>query len=236
MRRIDAVLFDLDDTLHDDTMAYQSAARRVAAEVAAERGIDADAFFRAYADEADGFWNRLSADDLRTSIGNVRRRLWTKALTKLGIDDEALATRSAEHYNAYRHEYFALYPGAAALLRALRASGKRLGLVTNGFAETHHDKIATLKIRDAFDAIFVADEVGMVKPDPRLFVHACKMLGVAPEHAAMVGDRYERDMRGAIEAGLFTIWVNTRKETLPPGAPPPDATVPTINDVIQFLP
>jgi FMN phosphatase YigB (HAD superfamily) len=51
----------------------------------------------------------------------------------------------------------------------------------------------------------------------------------------MVGDRYERDIRGAAEAGLFTIWLNVRDENLPPGAAPPDATCSSIADVGRIL-
>ena len=60
MRRIDIVLFDLDDTLHDDTYAYQSAAEEVAREVAAEQGVDALALKDAYIAQAEGFWSRLA--------------------------------------------------------------------------------------------------------------------------------------------------------------------------------
>jgi len=51
----------------------------------------------------------------------------------------------------------------------------------------------------------------------------------------MVGDRYDRDIRGALEAGLFTVWLNVRAEELPPGATPPDATVSSIADVGRIL-
>lgn len=234
-RRIAAVLFDLDDTLHDDTAAYRRAATRVADEVARERGFDARALDDAYVEETEGFWDRLSRKDLSAKIVDVRKRLWQRALERIGIDDEALAEQCARDYNAYRRDYFALFPGALELLQALRGQGKRLGLVTNGFAETHHDKIAVLQIRDAFDAIFIANEVGMVKPDPRLFEHACRVLGAAPPSVAMVGDRYERDIRGAIEAGLLTVWVNVRGEPLPAGALPPDAVCRTILDVEAVL-
>ncbi len=231
MVAIEVVLFDLDDTLHDDTAAYRRAALRVARDVEAERGIDAVRLDEAYAAEVHGFWGGLSADDLTARIGGVRQQLWARALAAIGVEDDALAQRCARDYNAYRREYFALFPGALDLLRSLRRSGKRIGLVTNGFAETHHEKITLLKIRDVLDAIFIADEVGMLKPDPQLFAHACQVLGVAPQSAAMVGDRYDRDIRGALDAGLFTIWVNVRAEELPAGAPPPDATCASILDV-----
>ena len=57
MRRIELVLFDLDDTLHDDTHAYSSAAEEVAREIAAEHGIDALALKAAYIAVAEGFWH-----------------------------------------------------------------------------------------------------------------------------------------------------------------------------------
>jgi len=108
--------------------------------------------------------------------------------------------------------------------------------VTNGVSETHREKIALLQIAQYFDAIFLADEVGMVKPDPLLFAHACQKLDTSPANSAMVGDRYDRDIAGALEAGLYTIWVNVRCERLPPGAVPPDVTVASIAEVAAHLP
>lgn len=239
MRKLQAVLFDLDDTLHDDTLAFTSAAEEVAREVAAEHGVDALGLKDAYVAEAEGFWKRLTADQVHELLGSkltsLRSRLWGTALTSMGLDDPRLAERSAINYNLYRRKYFALFPGALDLLKRLKAAGKKLGLVTNGVSETHRDKIALLQVSEYFDAIFLADEVGMVKPDPRLFAHACEKLGSRAFHTAMVGDRYERDIAGAIEAGLYTVWMNLRGEPLPDGAAAPDAVVTTISEVGAWL-
>ncbi len=236
MRRIEIVLFDLDDTLHDDTFAYRSAAEEVAREVAAEHGIDALALMDAYIAEAEGFWHRLTADDLKVKLASIRASMWQSALESVGAGgDPDLARISAERYNAYRTKYFTLFPGAVDLLRALRERGVKLGIVTNGLSETHREKIALLQISEYFDAIFLSDEVGMVKPDPLLFAHACRTLGGAPARSAMVGDRYDRDIRGALDAGLYTIWLNVRDESLPPGATPPDATVASIVEAGRIL-
>ena len=234
-REIDTVLFDLDDTLHDDTLAFTTAAEEVAREVAAEHGIDALALKDAYIAEAEGFWIRLTSDQVRTKMAQLRARLWGKALSSVGLEDRALAERSAVNYNAYRQKYFSLFPGALNLLRDLKGHGKRLGLVTNGVSETHRDKIALLQITEYFDAIFLADEVGMVKPDPLLFAHACQKLESSPSRSAMVGDRYDRDIFGALEAGLYTIWVNVRDESVPPGSPAPHAIVSTISETAKYL-
>lgn len=235
MGEIRAVLFDLDDTLHDDTYAFTTAAQEVAAEVAAEHGIDALALKRAYIAEAEGFWHRLTAAQLRMKLSHSRAMMWGNALRSVGLEDGHLAERSAANYNIYRKKYFALFPGALDLLSELKAAGMKLGLLTNGMSETHREKIALLQITEYFDAIFIADEVGMVKPDPLLFAHACTKLRTSPSESAMVGDRYERDIAGALDAGLFTIWVNVRNERVPAQARPPDVTVSSIAEVASHL-
>ena len=234
-RPIDAVLFDLDDTLHDDTAAYQSAAEEVAHEVAAEHGIDALALKAAYIAQAEGFWKRLSLEAMQERLAAIRAQLWQAALSDVGISDEALARRSAQRYHDYRKKYYAVFPGVVELLAALRAQGRKLGIVTNGLSETHREKIALLRIGEYFDALFIADEVGMIKPDPLLFAHACRTLGSAPARSAMVGDRYDRDIRGAAAAGLYTIYLRVRNEPLPEGCTPPDATCTTIGEVAALL-
>ncbi|MDP9023872.1 MAG: HAD-IA family hydrolase [Candidatus Eremiobacteraeota bacterium] len=230
-RMIEAVLFDLDDTLHDDTLAYKSAAEEVAWEVAAEHGIDALKLKNAYIAQAEGFWKQLDASSLSKKLESIRAELWRAALIEVGIHDEVAARQAAVNYNRYRKKYFKLFPGAVDLLRMLRTRDVKLGLVTNGFSVTHREKIALLQIGEYFDAIFIADEVGMIKPDPLLFAHACQKLERAPAVSAMVGDRYERDIRGAQRAGLFTVWMNIHGATLPPDAPAPGATVDTIVEV-----
>jgi len=233
---VDTVLFDLDDTLHDDSAAYKAAAARVAADVAAERGIDANRLLNAYIAEANGFWKKLSTEHLTTAIHDTRAQLWYDALVAAGIDDRALALVCAERYNAYRADELELSPGALDLLIALRDRGCKIGIVSNGFSGTHHDKIDRLALRAHIDALFLADEMGMVKPDPRVFTHACTVLGSDPQHTAMVGDRYDRDIVGAHEAGLFTVLLDVHAIPLPEGAVPPDAVVKTIGEVLAVLP
>jgi len=234
--RIDTVLFDLDDTLHDDTTAYRTAARAVADAVAREHGIDAAALAEAYEDAATTFWAALSSDSLPNPIGAERERMWRGALSSVGLDDPELARRAADAYVRARSDALVLWPGALDALLALRERGCKLGLVTNGFAATHHDKIDRLGLRDRMDAFFLADEVGMVKPDPGLFRHACRELGSEPSRAAMVGDRYARDIVGAHEAGLFTVLLDVHAIPIPEGAPRPDAVVASIGDVPAAIP
>ena len=230
-----AVIFDLDDTLHDDTATYHGAAERVAADVATEHGVGADALFAAYVRQAERFWGTLDASTLGTPLVDLRATMWHAALRESGIDDAGLAARCGAAYNAYRRDLLELWPGSLELLQSLRDAGLKLALITNGFSETHREKIAILKLEAAFDEIFIADEVGMVKPDPRLFRLAAERLGVAPEACAMVGDRFDRDVRGGASVGMFTVWLNVRDEPLP-GDLAADAVVASIVEVEGVLP
>ena len=236
MRAIDTVLFDLDDTLHDDTAAYRAAARSVAQTVAQQHGIDAHALADAYERAATAFWSALTAEHLSHAIGDERERMWHEALCAVGLDDRALALRCADGYVRARAGALELSPGALDVLVALRERGCKLGLVTNGFAATHHDKIDRLGLRERMDAFFIADEVGMIKPDPELYRHACRVLGSEPARTAMVGDRYGRDVLGAHEVGLFTVLLDVHGLPIPPGAPQPDAVVSSIAELIGVLP
>jgi putative hydrolase of the HAD superfamily len=236
VRAVDTVLFDLDDTLHDDTTAYRTAARDVAQAVARAHPVDAEALFVAYEGAVMAFWTALTADHLALGIAAERERMWLDALRAVGLDDRAVAREAAAAYGRARAGALELAPGAHALLAALRERGCKLGLVTNGFAETHHDKIDRLGLRDLIDAFFLADEVGMVKPDPELFRHACRTLGSAPARTAMVGDRYGRDVVGAHAAGLFTVLVDVHRHPVPPQGPRPDAVVASIGQVLAVLP
>ncbi|MDB5093758.1 MAG: putative hydrolase [Candidatus Eremiobacteraeota bacterium] len=236
MRSINTVLFDLDDTLHDDTTAYRSAARSVSDTIARERGIDAQTLTDAYDASAQKYWAALTTAHLGVAISVERERMWYEGLLQVGIDDRALAHRAADEYVAARAGALELFPGTIELLERLRERGCKLGLVTNGFAATHHDKIDRLGLRERMDAFFLADEVGMVKPDPELFLHACRALGSTPERTAMVGDRYDRDVRGAHDVGMFTVLIDIHRKPIPAEGPRPDAIVATIADVLAVLP
>jgi putative hydrolase of the HAD superfamily len=230
-----AVLFDLDDTLHDDTASYRYASVCVARDFARECGVDAEAIRRAYTIEAESFWQNLHVGDLKKGPVGLRQRLWGAALRAVGIHDSAVADRAALAFNHYRKERLELFPGVLELLASLRARGIALGMVTNGFAETHREKIGLLQLEQVFNEIIIADEVGMVKPDPRIFAHVCERLGVQAGMTVMVGDRYDRDIVGAQAAGLQSVWLNMRDEAVPAGAAPPDEIVEDISGLIALF-
>ena len=231
---IKAIFFDLDDTLLDDTESSGHAAEIVASELAGRQGVNPADLATAYLDAAIDFWEHLEPGSRRPSSGAIRPMIWRNALRSRGIDDPALATRLAERYDALRLERLELFPETLPVLRQLHGRYK-LAIITNGFAETHEQKIARLELSRFFDTIILAGDLELIKPDPSVFRHAMQAAQTNAAESVMVGDRYERDIRGAHAAGMRAIWVNVRQETVPAGARPPEVTINSIAELPRAL-
>lgn len=93
-------------------------------------------------------------------------------------------------------------PGAHETLGALRASGHRLVVISNGYATYQEPVLAALGLLDYFDQVVTPDRVGTAKPDPKAF-HA------AGELDWFVGDTLLHDVLGARLAGVRAAWLAT---------------------------
>lgn len=80
----------------------------------------------------------------------------------------------------------------------------QLSLITNGSSETQRQKIFAAQLEEVFSAnqIWISAEVGVAKPAAAIFLRVCEALGVAPANCLYVGDHEQDDLRGAINAGL----------------------------------
>ena len=103
-----------------------------------------------------------------------------------------------------------LVPGMADLLRELKAQGKRLGLVADTREGTYLNVLRQHGLYGLFDVFAISDLLGCEKPDCRMFIHALDALGVPPEEwsrVVMVGNNLARDIRGANQLGLISVWL-----------------------------
>ncbi|MCB1855674.1 MAG: HAD family hydrolase [Halieaceae bacterium] len=102
-----------------------------------------------------------------------------------------------------------LYEEALVVLRGL-ASRYSLGALTNGNADIYKTDAG-----EYFDFAFLAEEVGAAKPHPDMFTAALRQAGVAAHQIVHVGDDPDHDIRGAREAGMHTVWMNSRGKPWP---------------------
>ena len=91
--------------------------------------------------------------------------------------------------------------------------------MTNGVASAQHGRFARSPLRDLFPHVFISEEVGYAKPDPRFFQVVVDRLGIRDtRRAVVVGDNLISDIGGGNAAGMDTIWYNPGR--FPPWAPP----------------
>jgi HAD superfamily hydrolase (TIGR01549 family) len=104
-----------------------------------------------------------------------------------------------------------LIPGAAEMMRALRAQGYPLALVADGPAATFVNNLAPYGLYDLFAVYAVSGDLGYEKPDARIFHHALQQLGIAAEQAGrvlMLGNNLSRDIAGANAVGMVSVWLD----------------------------
>lgn len=95
---------------------------------------------------------------------------------------------------------------------AIRSAGMKTAIVTNNLREFSSSWRAMLDIDSLFDVVVDSSEVGMRKPDPRIFLHACELLGVKPSRSLFVDDHHG-NVAGANRAGLVALDFGYTKES-----------------------
>ncbi len=138
-------------------------------------------------------------------LGPAPRRPYADLLGELGVDDPD-AFIDAEH-EAWRSAH-AVLGSAQALLDSLRGRGIKTGLVANSWPEPARVLRADAELfglAPLLDALVFSEEVGVMKPQPEIFLRALDQLGVEPPAAMFVGDRLEDDVQGAANVGMTTV-------------------------------
>jgi putative hydrolase of the HAD superfamily len=222
---IQAVIFDLDDTLYSERDYVRSGFRAVAEWCAANLGIPASSGYA----ELESLFER-----------GVRQETFDQWL---GSRNAASPERVAQLVRVYREHEPAIrsFPEAAPLLQCLR-TGHRLGLLSDGWLAVQRRKLSALGLAQHFDAIVFSDELGreLWKPHTRPFEVILQKLGCSAGEAVYVGDNPAKDFLGARRAGLATIWVR-RSGAFYTGHIPAtpehaaDLTIPSLDGLIAAL-
>jgi putative hydrolase of the HAD superfamily len=134
----------------------------------------------------------------------------TTILAGLGLSGDAAAQPAsrvaAEHTRA--NLWSRAGEGAAQTLDALRARGYRLAAVSNADGRVR-GLLAQARLLSRLEVVVDSAELGIEKPDPRIFHAATSALGLSPAEAVYVGDIYEIDVVGARRAGMEAILIGS---------------------------
>jgi putative hydrolase of the HAD superfamily len=207
---IRAVLWDVDDTIFD----YANADRVGMRDHLRAEGL-ADGFTSV--GQALARWRTLTQEHwARFESGETdwegQRRNRVRAFVGRGADnadsmDDAEADAWFGRYIVHYEAAWALFPDTVPVLDLL-AERYRHAVLSNSSLHNQDRKLRVLGVRDRFEAVVCAAELGVAKPQAAAFHAACEALELPPHEVAYVGDQPDTDARGAEEAGLTGIWLD----------------------------
>lgn len=227
MKQYKAVLIDWDDTIGD----FIGAAKLALLEMydkyhLSDYFASHEEFVSLYKPHNIELWDKYGKDLVTKAFLRVDRFLWPLLHgSKVGERQEAtgerqdltaLAEQMSEDFLHLTTAHFSLLEGAEELVHYL-AEKYPLTVVTNGFVEVQYEKFDRSGLRDCFAHIVLSEEVGCQKPNPRIYEEALRMNGVSAEEAVMIGDSWNSDIQGAINAGIDQIWIRKSQDPLPEG-------------------
>lgn len=220
---IKALVFDLDDTLYDESTYVASGLRAVAEHMAHEHSANADTLYEV----------------MRTDIArNGRGTAFNAALRAVGQSDgPPRVDVLVSIYRQHRPE-ISLYPDAVRFLTDLFQELPHLkrALVTDGLPLMQKNKVVALGLANSFNEIVYFWELAAPKPATAGFLKALQSLEVTPVACAMIGDRVDHDMAPAKALGMHTIRVaRGRYAHLPSPKGEVDATFSSLDGVLDYL-
>ena len=192
------MFFDVDDTLCDFAAMMARALEQTAVELRrrfpalGEAGLTGPDLQR-LRDEA------AASSGPDGTLTELRRRGFAKALAPV-TDDQGMAEQVTGYYLRCRYAASVVFDDVVPTLRTLRARGLRLGVLTNG-----NSGLESLRLHALFDLELVAENIGVVKPDPEAYRYASHRIQCAPSELVMVGDSWAHDVAGARAAGWRAI-------------------------------
>lgn len=136
-----------------------------------------------------------------------RRRFRLLARSCGGEISEAEAAECSRQYREHYQAVRRAVPGIGPLLRRLHGR-VQVGVVSNNETVEQREKLTFLGLAQWIDHLVVSQEIGVAKPDRRIFEAALSRSSAAPDEAVMIGDSWVNDVRGARSAGIGAVWFN----------------------------
>ena len=226
---IEYVFLDLDDTILDFGKQEHWAIVRTLTDFGIEPTADVVARYVSYSEQC---WRALERGELPRSEVRVRR--FQLLFEEIGVDADPAAVSEVYTRNLGVGHYF--LPGAQEVVENL-AKKYRLFLATNGSLSVQHSRMTSAGLYPYFEQCFVSEQLGAFKPQKAFFDEAfARIPGFDPEKAIMVGDSLTSDIRGGINAGIRTCWINPGKPRKPETVPDYElSSITELEDLLNTL-
>ncbi len=203
--KYEIIIFDADETLFDFKKSERDAFKNAILEFNIE--YDENYHLKIYSDINKAIWKEFEKRLITQEKLKVER--FKRLSDKLNVEfDEVKFARS---YMKHLANASFLYDDSIPLIESLHKSYK-LSIVTNGLTDVQNKRIRKSIIAKYFQDIVISEEVGVSKPDSKIFELALNNLKHTDKSKVlMVGDSLTSDIQGGINSGIDTCWFNSNK-------------------------
>lgn len=214
------IFFDLDDTLFDFSSASLISLMNLWDETPEIRACfpNPDDFLEEYHVNNKLMWQLHESGQITADFLKGERFRLTIAPDRYDEEIQHLARRLNDRYLWLLGECDAPVKGAGELLDEL-SKKYLIGVLTNGFTEAQYRKIRSSGLDRYIQRMVISDEIGIQKPDARLFRYAESETGASPDTSIMIGDNPSNDIQGAINAGWQAIYFNCKGKPFESNSP-----------------
>lgn len=229
------LLIDLDDTLWATFINNKRSLEELYTALSwGQYFVSFEDFFDSYYRVNVSLWERYNKGEISKeylSIERLRRPLHPH----ITLDEEAWKRIDKDFLNLVRTKT-ELCPNALPVLRYLKERYS-ICILSNGFKEVQYDKIDHSGLSPYIDHIVLSDDVGVHKPDKRIFEIAMQQIGATTSDTLMIGDSYASDIVGASNAGIGSIWYNPYNVPIPTDSAitPPKHIVSDLAELLHIL-
>ncbi|WNF37771.1 HAD family hydrolase [Bacillaceae bacterium IKA-2] len=210
------ICFDLDNTLYSHEQAFEKAIRFCFESILKRKNLigeaDTKQLFKVFKQNCDLYWQDYESGTLTPKEYRRKRFLETTQLFQLPFDADDADEFQRTYYNVV-DVFSEPFPKLNLIMNTLVAAQIKIGIITNGGADTQYNKVKELDLYEWIpnEAIFISEQLKIAKPNRQIFDIAKQKLESSGRYL-FVGDSWEHDVVGAIEAGWDSIFLNTRME------------------------
>ena len=202
------IFFDLDHTLWD----FDANAKESLAELYLHFNLESkfispfEYFYTTYLKHNAILWDRFEKGYI-TSEELKWRRMW-RTLLDFRIGDEVLAKEMSAKFLEILPTKKRVFEYTFEILNYLTDKGYSIHLITNGFEKTQWSKLNNSELAKYFTHVITSETSQSMKPQKEIFEYALKKTKGNIEECIMIGDNPNADIKGALNAGMDTIFVN----------------------------
>ncbi len=204
-KQLKHLFFDLDDTLWDFEGNSSDVIQSLFNNYQLENHLNTsfEAFFENYKKINANLWQQYSAKLISKEY--LRNHRFELSFNSFNYSNYEMGLAFSEDYILRSPQGKLLKPNSLEILMYLQDK-YALHIITNGFKEVQTIKLNNCNLTPFFDQIIISEDHQTNKPDRKLFEIAQQLTNANPEECLMIGDNFENDVLGAINAGWQAVW------------------------------